>query len=138
MVTTTVVCNDVHTDALIDTGAAITAVSEEFASRFPSLLCKWDGKTDGMQVPSHRGLRVKTRLQNREINGTALVMRLPAIPLIIGNDLLKQFGKLTIEYNKQENDSKAASIERNTEGVLWVTLLEDIIIPTQSVITIQM
>ena len=83
MVTTTVFCNGVHTEALIDTGAAITAVSEEFANRFPSLLCKWDGKTvalaDGMQVPSHRGLRVKIKLQNKEIRGTALVMRLPAI-----------------------------------------------------------
>ena len=46
------------------------AVSEEFANRFPSLLCKWDGKTvalaDGMQVPSHRGLRVKIKLQNKD------------------------------------------------------------------------
>ena len=62
LVTTTVFCNDVDTEALIDTGAAITAVSKEFANRFPSLLCKWDGKTvplaDGMQVPSHCGLRL--------------------------------------------------------------------------------
>ena len=34
-VTTTVLCNGVYTKALIDTGAAITAVSEEFANKFP-------------------------------------------------------------------------------------------------------
>ena len=92
---------------------------------------------DGVSVPTKQGLRVKIKLQNMEVEGVALVMTLPAVYLIVGNNLLRQFGKLTVEYSPKKSDSTAAIVSLN-EGELSVALPEDVIIPAQSVLAIPM
>ena len=73
LVTETVLINGTSAVALIDTGAAISAVSEAFAQQFPNDKCNWDGPVVSMAncqvVRPKYGLKVKLEMKGKQLSG---------------------------------------------------------------------
>ena len=66
---------------MIDTGAALTAVSEEFALKIPDGKKEWKGPTvslaNGQLIQPRFGVKININIGNKEAKGLAIVMPLP-------------------------------------------------------------
>ena len=97
-------CNGLEAKALIDTRAAITAVSKEFADSIKKSLRNWNGPSvslaNGQVVYPKKGVEISVKIRNHTAKGLAVVMPLTDSDILLGNDFLKQFGSLNINYQE--------------------------------------
>ena len=93
-----IMCNGLKSLALIDTGAAITAVSRAFVNRWKGTTHRWEGPevtlANGKTFKPQKCIHLKVEHPEGEATGTALVMNLSEVDVLLGNDFLKQFGSL--------------------------------------------
>ena len=130
LVTETVLINGTSAVALIDTGAAISAVSDAFAQQFPNDKCNWDGPAVSMAnckvVRPKYGLKVELEMKGKQLSGIALILPLPQTDMLIGNDILRQFRNVEISYVTDPEDAREALHRAK------ISLKQDIVIPPQS------
>ena len=132
-----VLANGIEAVALIDTGAALTAVSEHFANRVPKAKCKWTGPAiylaNGQAIEPTHGWNLHLKIKGKKAEGVAVVMPLPNTDILVGNDLLRQFRKIKIHYDKLDDNN-----DFNTTPTLRasVVLLQDIVIPAKSIVPV--
>ena len=73
LVTENVTCNGVKAKALIDTGAAVTAVSDKFARYLPESIQQWNGPNvrlaDGQIIIPKQGIEIEIGIHNGEAIG---------------------------------------------------------------------
>ena len=90
LVTETFLINGKSAVALIDTGAAISAVSEAFAQQFPNENCGWDRPAVSMAncqvVRPEYGSKVDLKVKGKQLSGVALILPLSQTDMLIGND----------------------------------------------------
>ena len=102
-----VVCNGLEINAIIDTGASLSAISPALLKRFNS-----EGKTyNGPLLIMASGQEVKPEKEfdiiiehpsGATAKATVAVLELTGEHLLLGNDILQQFHKITVEY-KDDN-----------------------------------
>ncbi|KAI9565174.1 hypothetical protein GHT06_008951 [Daphnia sinensis] len=88
---------NVKTTAVIDTGAAVTVISPELLKKTQFVQQPWDGS--GIILAN--GSRVMP-LGAAEILSKAIVMAMSGMELSMGNDFLKQFGSIRINYQAEK------------------------------------
>ena len=95
-------CNGVLVSAVIDTGAAVTIVSPALVKSLNLRDEGWTGQlitvATGQRVVPLGSVTVTVSNKNGVASGTALIMEMSGINLLLGNDFLRQFRSLTIEY----------------------------------------
>ena len=102
LVTEDVLCNGIEAKALIDTGAAITAVSDKFAQSLKDNFRDWNGPSislaNGQRLYPRTGVKITISLDNKRAQGVAIVKPLTNSDILLGNDFLREFGSLNIQY----------------------------------------
>ena len=92
----------VSTNALIDTGSNLTIVSPEWCERINAKIGPWEGPQLWMAnatTASVNGVaEIEVSNSRGKAAGTALVMLMNGYDLLLGNNFLRQFGTLRIEY----------------------------------------
>ncbi len=88
--------------AVVDTGAVITIISPKLLKCTQFALESWHGPNivmaNGETVSPMGAAYITVTLHNKMAMGTALVLQMEDIDLLLGIDFLKQFGKLHIDY----------------------------------------
>ena len=140
MVKKEVLCNGIKAEALIDTGAALTAVSEQFANGCAKSKCAWTGPAislaNGEMTWPTCGIHVNIKIGQKKAKGVAIVMPLPNTDILIGNDLLRQFGNIEIHYSKQAEDDYDFFNVTPSQQTL-IVLSQDIVVPARSVVPVE-
>lgn len=102
LITETVHCGSMVVKAVVDTGAVITVISPKLLKCTQFTLESWHGPNivlvNGATVSPIGAAYITVTLHTKIAMGTALVMQMEDIDLLLGNDFLKQFGKLHIDY----------------------------------------
>ena len=103
-----VVCNGLEINAIIDTGASLSAISPVLLKRFNS-----EGKTyNGPLLIMASGQEIKPEKEfdiiiehpsGATAKATVAVLELTGEHLLLGNDILRQFHKITVEF--KDNDT---------------------------------
>ena len=103
LVTEVVECGAASVLAVVDTGAAVTVISPQFLEKTRFRSRPWNGPRIIMAngSPSHPigSAHIIITHRNGSASGEAVVMGMTGIDLLLGNDFLKQFGKVRIDYN---------------------------------------
>jgi len=90
------------TNALIDTGSDLTIVSPEWCKRINAKIGPWEGPQLWMAnstTASVNGVaEIEVSNYRGKAAGTALVMPMNGYDLLLGNNFLRQFGTLKIDY----------------------------------------
>ena len=135
-----VLCNGIKAEALIDTGAALTAVSEQFANGCAKSKCAWTGPAislaNGEMTWPTCGIHVNIKIGQKKAKGVAIVMPLPNTDILIGNDLLRQFGNIEIHYSKQADDDYDFFNVTPSQQTP-IVLSQDIVVPAKSVVPVE-
>jgi len=101
-VTETVQCGNMVVKAVVDTGAVITVISPKLLTCTEFKLDSWYGPNivmaNGTTVSPIGAAYITVTVHNKLVTGTAFVMHMEGMDLLLGNDFLKQFGKLHIDY----------------------------------------
>ena len=99
-----VTCGKRRVMAVVDTGAALTVISPELLHESQFVLRPWNGPRDVMANGEPATLMGAATISvNHEMGtatGEAVVFRMDGIDLILGNDFLKQYGKVQIDYRE--------------------------------------
>lgn len=97
-----VLCGNIPTMAVVDTGAAVSVLSPDLLKQTPFCLEQWSGPTiilaNGTRASPLGAALITITHKGRWAAGTAVIMAMEGIDLLLGNDFLKQFGKLQIDY----------------------------------------
>ncbi|KAI9565302.1 hypothetical protein GHT06_009090 [Daphnia sinensis] len=102
-----VFCGEVKTTAVIDTGAAVTVISPELLKKTQFVQQPWDGSgiilANGSRVmPLLEAAEILVTHKDRSVKGKAIVMAMSGMELLMGNDFLKQFGSIRINYQAEK------------------------------------
>jgi hypothetical protein len=91
---------------VVDTGAVITVISLKLLACTKFQMTAWEGPRIIMANGSTASLLgatlITVQLHNKIAKGKAVVMQMEGIDLLLGNDFLKQFGKLNIDYQDSQ------------------------------------
>jgi len=102
LVTETVQCGNMVVKAVVGTGAVITVISPKLLTCTEFKLDSWYGPNivmaNGTTVSPIGAAYITVTVHNKLVTGTAVVMHMEGMDLLLGNDFLKQFGKLHIDY----------------------------------------
>ena len=134
--------------AVVDTGAAVTVISPQLLEKTQFRASPWTGPRIIMAngSPAHPigSAHIAITHRNGSASGEAVVMGMTGIDLLLGNDFLKQFGNVRIDYKDQRplltlGDLPLNAIQlpmtydQNIGRLLTATRLE---IPAYSVISV--
>ena len=81
------------------------------------------------------GIRVNINIGQKEAKGVAIVMPLPNIVILIGNDLLRQFGYIEIHYGEQADDDYYF-FNMTPSQQTSIVLSQDIVVTAKSVVPV--
>jgi predicted aspartyl protease len=132
-----VTCGKRRVMAVVDTGAALTVISPELLQESQFVLRPWIGPRVVMANGEPATLLGAATISVNHIRGTAtgeaVVFQMDGIDLILGNDFLRQYGKVQIDYREPNasitfGDQPLAAVT----SVKWVTTT-DVPIPSFSV-----
>jgi predicted aspartyl protease len=102
LITQTVQCGNMMVKAVVDTGAVITVISPKLLACTNFQITEWEGPrvimANGSTASPIGATLITVKLHNKVATGNAVVMQMEGIDLLLGNDFLKQFGKLHIDY----------------------------------------
>jgi hypothetical protein len=127
--------------AVVDTGAALTVISPELLQESQFVLRPWIGPRVVMANGEPATLLGAATISVNHIRGTAtgeaVVFQMDGIDLILGNDFLRQYGKVQIDYREPKasitfEDQPLAAVT----SVKWVTTA-DVPIPSFSVTNVR-
>ncbi|KZS18242.1 Uncharacterized protein APZ42_015657 [Daphnia magna] len=97
-----VLCGNIPSMAVVDTGAAVSVLSPDLLKQTSFYLEQWSGPAiilaNGTRASPLGAALVTITHKGRWAAGTAVVMAMEGNDLLLGNDFLKQFGKLQIDY----------------------------------------
>ena len=106
LITETVQCGDMIVKAVVDTGAVITVISPKLLTCTKFQMTAWEGPriimANGSTASPLGATLITVQLHNKIAKGKAVVMQMEGIDLLLGNDFLKQFGKLHIDYQDSQ------------------------------------
>jgi predicted aspartyl protease len=92
--------------AVIDTGAVSTVISPKLLACTKFQMTAWEGPriimANGSTASPLGATLITKQLHNKMAKGKAVVMQMGGIDLLLGNDSLKQFGKLQIDYQDSQ------------------------------------
>ena len=131
LVSKSVKCENVWVDALIDTGAGISVISPQLAERLQLATTGWMGSTIRKANGSKAEPAGKTTISITDGNNTAtatvLVMKCSEdIDLLVGTDLLQQFGRVTINFENGTTNTRLGEAKADeTEAFMIATLGSD-------------
>lgn len=117
---TDLICNGIPAKGMIDTRAAVTAVSTRFAEQFPQSVKPWKGPkvslANGEVLAPGAGIEVKVILQGKSAQIFAVILPLPNLDILLGNDINRQFGDLKVHYRKmnEKHDERTITIPQET------------------------
>ncbi|KZS03675.1 Uncharacterized protein APZ42_033546, partial [Daphnia magna] len=101
-----VTCGPVITNAVVDTGAAISVMSPTLLHRTGYLLQEWHGPAivlaNGTRAVPLGGAQISITYRNKTVSGTAIVLPMNEIEFLMGNDFLRQFGHLHVDYTGEQ------------------------------------
>ncbi|KZS10694.1 Uncharacterized protein APZ42_024785 [Daphnia magna] len=101
-----VFCGEVNATAVIDTGAAVTVTSPELLKKTQFVQQPWNGSgiilANGSRVMPEGAAEILVTLKNRSVKEKAIIMAMSGIELLMGNDFLKQFGSIRINYQAEK------------------------------------
>ncbi|KZR96153.1 Uncharacterized protein APZ42_009673, partial [Daphnia magna] len=101
-----VTCGPVTTNAVVDTGAAISVMSPTLLHRTGYLLQEWHGPAivlaNGTRAVPLGGAQISITYRNKTVSGTAVVLPMNEIEFLMGNDFLRQFGHLHVDYTGEQ------------------------------------
>ena len=104
LVTESVFCGSQNVLAVVDTGAAVTVISPQLQQRTEFALCPWVGPrivmANGVTATPLGSATISIQYFKGTARGVAVVLKMDGIDLLFGNDFLKQFGRLQIDYLK--------------------------------------
>ena len=107
LITEEVVCGGHNVKAVIDTGAALSVIHPEFLKTTTFTKEKWEGPrvimANGTTAEPLGGAEISIEHQQGKAKGLALVLEMDGIDLLLGNDFLKQFKKVRIDYHDAGN-----------------------------------
>ena len=90
------------TDAVIDTGAAVSIIAPALAEEMGLELKAWGGPSivmvNGQRTPPLGRVQLKITIGEMTAKADVLVLEMRGIDLLLGNDVLRQLKKLEIEY----------------------------------------
>jgi predicted aspartyl protease len=90
------------TDAVIDTGAAVSIIAPKLAAEMGLELKACGGPSivmvNGQRTPPLGRVQIKITIGETTAEADVLVLEMRGIDLLLGNDVLRQFKKLEIEY----------------------------------------
>ena len=96
-----------HIRAVLDTGADLTVVSPEWVQRHNVELDAWNGPTlymaNGSEAEVMGLVEIDVSNDRGKAAGTAIVMKLNGHDLLLGNNFIRQFGKLEIIYSDESH-----------------------------------
>ncbi|XP_045034364.1 uncharacterized protein LOC123475563 [Daphnia magna] len=141
-----VTCGTRQVMAVVDTGAALTVISPELLRASQFVLRPWDGPrvvmANGEQATLMGAATISVNHKMGTATGEAVVFGMDGIDLILGNDFLKQYGKVQIDYREPKasitfGDQPLAAItsqrtDHQTRSVKLITNA-DVTIPSFSV-----
>jgi hypothetical protein len=97
-----VLCGSVEIMAVVDTGAAVSVLSTALLRRTSYPLCDWNGLAivlaNGTRAVPLGGAHITITHHNKSVSGTAVVMQMEGMEFLTGNDFLRQFGQLHVDY----------------------------------------
>ena len=99
------VSDQIH--VVLDTGADLTVVSPEWVQRNNVKLDAWNGPTlymvNGSEAEVMGSVEIDVSNNRGKAAGTAIVMKLNVHDLLLGNNFMRQFGKLEIFYYNKDH-----------------------------------
>ena len=115
---------------MIDTVAAVTNVSTRFAEQFPQSVKPWKGPevslANGQVLTPVAGIKVKVILQGKSSQIFALILPLPNVDILLGNDILRQFGDIKVHCGKlkEKHDERTITIPAQQETHIMLQLCQ--------------
>ncbi len=92
--------------AVVDTGAVITVISPKLLACTNFQMTELEGPriimANGSTASPIGATLITVQIHNKVATGNAVVMQMEGIDLLLGNDFLKQFGKLHIDYQDSQ------------------------------------
>ncbi|XP_045035969.1 uncharacterized protein LOC123476958 [Daphnia magna] len=92
------------TEAVIDTGAAVSIISPKLTAEITLELKTWEAPqivmVNGQRTPPLGRLELTITIGTTTVQAKVLVLEMRGINLLLGNDVLRRFKKLEIEYGK--------------------------------------
>jgi hypothetical protein len=89
-------------EAVIDTGAAVSIVSPRIAADLALELKTWEGPSivmvNGQRTPPLGRVELSLTIGTKSIKADLLVLEMRGIDVLLGNDVLRRFKTLEIEY----------------------------------------
>jgi predicted aspartyl protease len=141
-----VTCGTRQVMAVVDTGAALTVISPELLKESQFVMRPWDGPrvvmANGEQATLMGAATISVNHEMGTATGEAVVFGMDGIDLILGNDFLKQYGKVQIDYREPKasitfgDQPLAAITSQRTNNKTWSVKLisnNDVTIPSFSV-----
>jgi hypothetical protein len=90
--------------AVVNTGAALTVISSELLRESQFVMRPWDGPwvvmANGEQATLMGAVTISVNHKMGTATGESVVFGMDGIDLILGNDFLKQYGKVQIDYRE--------------------------------------
>ena len=106
LITEIVQCGDMIVKAVVDTGAVIAVISPKLLACTKFQMTAWEGPriimANGSTASPLGATMITIQLHNKIAKEKAVVMQMEGIDLLLGNDFLKQFGKLHIDYQDSQ------------------------------------
>ena len=137
---TDLICNGIPAKGMIDTGAAVTAVSTRFGEQFPQSVKPWKGPkvslANGEVLAPGAEIEVKVILQNKSAQIFALILPLPNVDVLLGNDILRQFGDLKVHYRKMNEKDEERTITIPAQQETHIMLQQDVSIPAYAIVAV--
>jgi predicted aspartyl protease len=101
-----VTCGKRRVMAVVDTGAALTVISPELLQESQFVLRPWIGPrvvmANGEPATLMGAATISVNHEMGTATGEAVVFQMDGIDLILGNDFLKQYGKVQIDYRESK------------------------------------
>nr|CAH0111997.1 unnamed protein product [Daphnia galeata] len=90
--------------AVVDTGAVVSIMSPTLAAGLRTEIRTWGGPSivmvNGQKTPPMGKVSVEVKIGAAKVTAEILVLEMSGIELLLGNDVLKKFKRLEIEYGE--------------------------------------
>ncbi|KAI9565042.1 pol polyprotein [Daphnia sinensis] len=134
LITEDVVCQGMELKAVIDTGAVVSVVSPSLREKLQAkwVSCKVPSvvTASGQKVLPMGAIEIEVEHRGMKAKGKVIVLAMKNIELLLGNDFLKQFNRLEINYDGNGPDLMLGRIPINIIGKEEVTSTQKLITKT--------
>ncbi|KZS10306.1 Uncharacterized protein APZ42_025260 [Daphnia magna] len=143
-----VTCGTTQVMAIVDTGAAISVISPKLLAATAFIIQPWKGPNilmaNGSKAEPLGAAYITVQHRNKRAEGIAVVMQMEEMDLLLGNDFLKQFRRIQIDYTDSEtlltmgdlplNAIYAQEVEKLAPTSSKLTTAQGLYIPPLSII----